>query len=179
MRDLLKTNGNLRGNKIVLQIINDLQTELMPLLENTESRNADIQSVLRQLQTIELIMRTQYSKYRLGQEPVFFSIDLITGTCSYNSDNINKNNLMLKIKLMEIHCAADYIKQINHCDIFVWEAALRAHLEERTSIYESNYRLLDKAHCWLWVTAYGKVLRNVSGRPQYLVGVLRECNPCN
>ena len=51
------------------------------------------------------------------------------------------------------------------------ETAKRAHIDQQTPLYESEYRVRHKHGHWVWIASRGKLLESItSGQPQRIVG---------
>ena len=69
----------------------------------------------------------------------------------------------------------EWEQHIHPRDLAAVRDALRAHLDQRTPCYQSEYRLRQKNEDWIWVLIRGKVIeRNPQGRPTRVCGVVMD-----
>lgn len=69
----------------------------------------------------------------------------------------------------------EWEQRLHPQDLPAVQAALRAHLENQTPFYESEYRLRYKDDEWIWVLIRGQLIeRDARGRPLRVCGVVMD-----
>jgi PAS domain S-box-containing protein len=70
--------------------------------------------------------------------------------------------------------ASDWLARVHPDDFASYRAALREHLTGSTSVFDTEYRIRDKANVYRWVQDRGIATRDHAGRAVQLVGAVSD-----